>query len=59
MQKFGLETQIDIPIKLFSNHSERKTATQILQDQEISEQAIMQQVIEVFEEFGLIIENLN
>ena len=31
MQKFGLETQIDIPIKLFSNHSERKTATQILQ----------------------------
>ncbi len=35
MQKIGLETQIDIPIKLLSNHSGRKTATQILQDQEI------------------------
>jgi len=35
MQKIGLETQIDIPIKLLSNHSGRKIATQILQDQEI------------------------
>ena len=42
MQKIGLETQIDIPIKLLSNHSERKTTTQTLQDQEILNKAIMQ-----------------
>ena len=35
MQKIGLKTQMDIPIKLLSNHSGRITATQILQDQEI------------------------
>ena len=29
MQKIGLETQIDIHIKLLSKHSGRKTATQI------------------------------
>ena len=42
MQKIGLETQIDIPIELLSNHSGRKTATQVLQDEEVPEQAIMQ-----------------
>ncbi|GBC49482.2 activating transcription factor 7-interacting protein 1 isoform X1 [Rhizophagus irregularis DAOM 181602=DAOM 197198] len=42
MKKIGRETQIDIPIELLSNHSGRKTATQILQDQEVPEQAIMQ-----------------
>jgi hypothetical protein len=42
MQKIGRETQTDIPIELLSNHSGRKTATQVLQDQEIPEQAIMQ-----------------
>ncbi|GES94698.1 zinc finger MYM-type protein 2-like [Rhizophagus clarus] len=42
MKKIGRETQIDIPIELLSNHSEHKTATQILQDQEVPEQAIMQ-----------------
>ncbi|CAB5373840.1 unnamed protein product [Rhizophagus irregularis] len=42
MKKIGRETQIDIPIELLSNHSRRKTATQILQDQEVPEQAIMQ-----------------
>lgn len=42
MKKIGRETQIDIPINLLSNHSGRKTATQILQDQEVPEQAIMQ-----------------
>ncbi|RIA85843.1 hypothetical protein C1645_830197 [Glomus cerebriforme] len=30
MQNIGRETQIDIPIELLSNHSEHKTATQIL-----------------------------
>ncbi|GES97668.1 zinc finger MYM-type protein 2-like [Rhizophagus clarus] len=30
MKKIGRETQIDIPIELLSNHSGRKTATQIL-----------------------------
>ena len=42
MKQIGRETQIDIPIELLSNHSGRKTATQILQDQEVPEQAIMQ-----------------
>ncbi|POG62726.1 hypothetical protein GLOIN_2v1846294 [Rhizophagus irregularis DAOM 181602=DAOM 197198] len=42
MQNIGRETQIDIPIELLSNHSGRKTATQVLQDEEIPEQAIMQ-----------------
>jgi len=42
MQNIGRETQIDIPIELLSNHFGRKTATQILQDQEVPEQAIMQ-----------------
>lgn len=42
MKKIGHETQIDIPINLLSNHSRRKTATQILQDKEVPEQAIMQ-----------------
>ncbi|CAB4437873.1 unnamed protein product [Rhizophagus irregularis] len=42
MKKIGRETQIDIPIELLSNHSGCKTATQILQDQEVPEQAIMQ-----------------
>ncbi|CAB5387131.1 unnamed protein product [Rhizophagus irregularis] len=42
MQNIGLETQIDIPIELLSNHSGRKTTTQVLQDEEIPEQAIMQ-----------------
>ncbi|CAB5377561.1 unnamed protein product [Rhizophagus irregularis] len=42
MQNIGRETQIDIPIKLLSNHSGCKTATQVLQDEEIPEQAIMQ-----------------
>ena len=30
MQNIGCETQIDISIELYSNHSEHKTATQIL-----------------------------
>ncbi|GBB92599.1 hypothetical protein RclHR1_02030002 [Rhizophagus clarus] len=42
MKKIGRETQIDIPIELLSNHSGCKTTTQILQDQEVSEQAIIQ-----------------
>ena len=42
MQNIGCETQIDIPIELLSNHSGRKTATQVLQDEEVPEQAIMQ-----------------
>ncbi|RIA96081.1 hypothetical protein C1645_815905 [Glomus cerebriforme] len=42
MQNISCETQIDIPIELLSNHSGCKTATQILQNQEVPEQAIMQ-----------------
>ncbi len=42
MQKICLETQIDIPIKLLSNHSKRKLLLEILQDQKILNKAIMQ-----------------
>ena len=37
MKKIKHKTQIDIPIESLSNHFRRKTATQILQDQEVSE----------------------
>ncbi|CAG8715574.1 5645_t:CDS:2, partial [Funneliformis mosseae] len=42
MQNIGRETQIDISVELLSNHSGCKTTTQVLQDEEIPEQAIMQ-----------------
>ncbi|CAB4485277.1 unnamed protein product [Rhizophagus irregularis] len=41
MQNIGCETKIDIPIELLSNHSGRKTATQVLQDEEIPEQVVL------------------
>ncbi len=39
MQKIGLETQIDIPIKLLSNHSGRKTTTRNFTRSRNSEQS--------------------
>ena len=41
MQKIGLDTQIDIPIKLLFNYSGHKTITQVLQDEDILEQTII------------------
>ncbi|CAG8498641.1 7048_t:CDS:1 [Diversispora eburnea] len=42
MQDIGQRTQIDISFDALSNHSGHKTAAQCLQDNNISEQAIMQ-----------------
>ncbi|CAG8849257.1 5485_t:CDS:2, partial [Gigaspora margarita] len=41
MKEIGQSTKITIPENLLSNHSGRKTATQILHDNEIPEQTIM------------------
>ncbi|GBC06257.1 hypothetical protein RclHR1_06710007 [Rhizophagus clarus] len=55
MQNIGHETQIDILAELLSNNSGRKIATQVLQDKEIPEQAIMQlTVIKTLKECELI-----
>ncbi|CAB5384145.1 unnamed protein product [Rhizophagus irregularis] len=50
MQNIGCETKIDIPIELLSNHSGRKTATQVLQDEEIPEQVVLRNESKLYEQ---------
>ncbi|CAG8771832.1 2228_t:CDS:1, partial [Cetraspora pellucida] len=44
MQEIGHITNIDVLVKLLSNHSRCKTATQCLQDNDILKQAIIEHI---------------